>query len=430
MATTKTKSKLKVLLSPWAILTGILCGVIIGLYFPKITTLITPWGKIYLSLLEMCVLPIMITAIISSLGRLFMAKQVGGFMLRLAKIFSLGIIMASLVGFATGLVGKPGAGLSKDSQIILSKLLIKAESESQITDVSSNPLIAFMTDLVPKNIFSAMSKGQNLPALFFAVLFGIALGMVRQESSKTALSIFDAFFNAVLNIMGWVMYGLPFGICFLFAAQISQVGLNIMSALLRYVVIIHIAAISVFLINSVVIRVSAGKSFLQAIAALKETLIVALGTCSSFASIPSALRCLQQGFRLDKRLVNLGVPLGITLNPQGMILFAVVSTIFIAQLYNVTLGAQQLILVFVGSVFMAMAASGAPGGAVVALIAIILEPLGLPVGSSIILLIAIIAVVDPALTLVTVHANCAAATVLGRESNQPLSEKSRIISSG
>ena len=72
-----------------------------------------------------------------------------------------------------------------------------------------------------------------------------------------------------------------------------------------------------------------------------------------------------------------------------MILFAVVSTIFIAQLYNVALGAQQLIIIFICSIFMAMAASGAPGGAVVALIAIILDPLGLPVGSSIILLIAI-----------------------------------------
>ena len=244
-----------------------------------------------------------------------------------------------------------------------------------------------------------------------------------------ALSVFDAFFNAVLNIISWVMYGLPFGICCLFAAQISQVGLDIMSALLRYVIVIHIASIGVFLINSIVIRVFTRKSFLQSIAALKETLIVALGTCSSFASIPSALRCLQQGFRLNERAVNLGVPIGITLNPQGMILFAVVSTIFIAQLYNVTLGAQYLITIFVCSIFMAMAASGAPGGAVVALIAIVLEPLGLPIGSSIILLIAIIAVVDPALTVVTVHANCAAATVLGREDSQSL-QKAGVVKQG
>ena len=426
VAIPEIKSKLKLLLSPWAVLAGIVSGVIIGLYSPGLTAKITPLGKIYLSLLEMCILPIMITAVVSSLGRLFMSKQASGFLLRLGKIFGMGLIMATLIAFATGIIGRPGAGLSKDSQIVLSKLLIKGEAESTVTDVSSDPLMAFMTNLVPKNIFSAMSRGQNLPALFFAVFFGIALGMVRHGSGKVALSIFDAFFNAVLNIISWVMYGLPFGICCLFAAQISQVGLNVMSALLRYVIIIHIAAIGVFLVNSIVIRVVAGKSFLQSIAALKETLIVALGTCSSFASIPSALRCLQGGFRLNEKLVNLGVPIGITLNPQGMILFAVVSTIFIAQLYNVVLGAQQLITIFICSIFMAMAASGAPGGAGVALIAIILEPLGLPVGSSIILLIAIIAVVDPALTVVTVHANCAAAAVLGREKSQFLEGKGDI----
>lgn len=420
VATAKAKSKLNLLLSPWAILAGIVCGVVIGLYFPGLTAKITPWGKIYLSLLEMCVLPIMITAVVSSLGHLFMTKQASGFLLKLAKVFSIGVTVAVLVGIATGLIGKPGAGLSKDSRIILSKLVIEAEAKSTLTDDSSNPFMTFVTNLVPKNIFSAMSRGQNLPALFFAVFFGIALGMVHHESGKIALSIFDASFTAVLNIINWVMYGLPFGICCLFAAQISQVGLDIMSALLRYVIVVHIASIAVFLINSAVIRVFAGKSLFQSIVALKPTLIVALGTCSSFASIPSALRCLQRGFRLNKRAVNLGVPIGITLNPQGMILFAVVSTIFIAQLYNVTLGAQHLITIFICSIFMAMAASGAPGGAVVALIAIILDPLGLPVGSSIILLIAIIAVIDPILTVVTVHANCAAATVLGKEGSQSL----------
>jgi proton glutamate symport protein len=418
VATAKIKSKLKLLLSPWAILAGIVCGVVIGLYFPELTIKITPWGKVYLSLLEMCVLPIMITAVVSSLGRLFMAKEASEFLLKMVKIFSIGVLITALIGIAAGLIGKPGAGLSKDSQIILSKLLIEAEAEPTSTDILLNPFVAFVTSLVPKNIFSAMSRGQNLPALFFAVFFGIALGMVRHESGKMALSVFDAFFNAVLNIISWVMYGLPFGICCLFAAQISQVGLDIMSALLRYVIVMHVASIAMFLINSIIIRVFTGKSFLQSIVALKETLIVALGTCSSFASIPSALRCLQRGFRLNERLVNLGVPIGITLNPQGMILFASVSSIFIAQLYNVTLGAQQLIIIFVCSIFMGMAASGAPGGAVVAMIAIILEPLGLPVGASIILLIAIIAVVDPALTVVTVHANCAAAVVLGREGHQ------------
>jgi proton glutamate symport protein len=416
--TAKAKPKLNILLSPWATLAGIVSGVVIGLYFPGLTTKITPWGKIYLSLLEMCVLPIMITAVVSSLGHLFMTKQASGFLLKLAKIFSIGVTVAVLIGIATGLIGKPGAGLDKDSQIILSKLVIDAEAESTLTDVPTNPFIAFITNLVPKNIFSAMSGGQNLPALFFAVFFGIALGMVHHESGKIALAIFDAFFNAVLNMINWVMYGLPFGICCLFAAQISHVGLDIMSALLRYVIVIHIASIGVFLVNSAVIRVFSGKSILQSSMALKPTLIVALGTCSSFASIPSALRCLQRKFRLNKRAVNLGVPIGITLNPQGMILFAVISSIFIAQLYNVALGAQQLIIIFICSIFMAMAASGAPGGAVVALIAIILDPLGLPVGSSIILLIAIIAVVDPILTVVTVHANCAAATVLGREDSQ------------
>ena len=71
MAAPEKKSIIQLLLSPWAILAGIAAGVLIGLYQPSLAAKLAPTGEMYLSLLQMCVLPIMMTAIISSIAPLF-----------------------------------------------------------------------------------------------------------------------------------------------------------------------------------------------------------------------------------------------------------------------------------------------------------------------------------------------------------------------
>jgi Na+/H+-dicarboxylate symporter len=266
--------------------------------------------------------------------------------------------------------------------------------------------------MVPKNIFSAISLGKPLPVLFFSVIFGMALGSVWQHAKDTALTVIAAFNGALFKIIEWIMYGLPFGLCCLLAEQVAKVGPDIIRALMSYVIIFYGAAITVFVINTLLIKFNSEKSLLRSITDLKEPLIVALATTSSFASIPSALRILEESFKLDKRVVNLMVPIGINMNPQGLLLFATISTVFIAQLFNSSFSLQQYVIVMIGSILMAMAASGVPGGAFVPMIAVVLDPLGLPVNAAVILLFAIVAVIDPAITMVTVHANCTAAIVL------------------
>ena len=57
------------LLSPWAILVSIAAGVLIAVYFKELIPFVAPIGKIYLALLQMCVIPIILTAVTSKIGR-------------------------------------------------------------------------------------------------------------------------------------------------------------------------------------------------------------------------------------------------------------------------------------------------------------------------------------------------------------------------
>lgn len=412
MAAAEIKSLFQFLLSPWAILTGITAGVLIGLYQPSLAPKLAPAGEMYLSLLQMCVLPIMMTAIISSIAPLFAEHEAKQVLYQMILVFGTAIISVTLIGLMFGYIGGPGSNLEHEAKITLSKILVSVETSQGEDPDQAGSLVRFFVDMIPKNVFSAISLGKPVPVLFFSILFGMALGSVWHQARKTALTVIAAFNGALFKIIEWIMYGLPFGLCCLLAEQIARVGPDIIHALFRYVIVFHLAAVTVFVVNTLLIKIISKKSLFHSITYLKEPLIVAMGTTSSFASIPSALRALEDSFQLDKRIVNLIVPVGINMNPQGMLIFATISTLFIAQLFNAHLTGQQYMIVIIGSIFMSMAASGAPGGAIVPMIAIVLEPLGLPVNAAVILLFAIITVVDPALTMVTVHANCTAAIIL------------------
>ncbi len=407
---------LSFLLSPWAILAGMISGVLIGVQYKELAFHLAPLGEVYLALLQMCIIPIMITAVVSSLGRLLMSGKASAYMGRILIVFIVGMFIASAVGLSIGIVAKPGMELSEKAQMTLGKKISELEAVSLERSESTNPALQdFMKEIVAPNVFEAISQGKNLPVLFFFVLLGIAIGLVRSPAGKTLQEIINVFYDALLRIITWVMYGLPFGLCCLLATQVAQIGLDIMFALLKLIISCYLCSLILIGFYGIAIWLKIGGSFLRSFAALKETFVVALGTSSSFATIPTALHGLQNKLHLDKESTNLVVPLGINLNPHGSAMHFAISAVFIAQLYGVSLSVSSLIIVLIGSILAGLAATGAPGAGSLSMIALVLEPLGLPVATAVILLAAVDPILDPIVTLTTVHANCAASAMIGKK---------------
>jgi Na+/H+-dicarboxylate symporter len=83
-----------------------------------------------------------------------------------------------------------------------------------------------------------------------------------------------------------------------------------------------------------------------------------------------------------------------------------------ASRYQRVIGGVWRTLTFFGSIFAGLAAASLPSAAGVAVIAIVLEPLGLPVEVAIVLLIAIDPILDPINAAVDTHVACTVATLV------------------
>jgi len=399
-STDTSRSNLSWLLSPWTILVSMAAGVLIGVLSESTTAVIAPFGNIYLSLLQMCILPILLSAVASSLGGLVRSKRTKGSLKKMMAVFAIGLVVTSLIGVVGGLVGTPGKGLSQGTQKTLGELVHSAGADLDLEmyffkdtpDTDHRPrLLDFFQEIIPPNIISSMTNGRNLQVLFFAVTMGIAAGFLPKRKSDVLLNLLEGIYLTFTKVIKWAMYLLPLGLCCLLAQQVSQIGTDILLALAKFVLVFSGCCLTLFIISTVI--------------------------------IPSALDAMHHGLGFDKTNTNLIVPLGITTCRFGSIVYFAVSTIFVAQLYNVRLDLEGLAIVLIGSILAGMATAGATGVLTLSMMLLVFEPLGLPFAAALVLFIAIDPLVDPLRTLMIVYPTCAAAALVSGQEQHISSDR-------
>jgi adenylate cyclase len=437
--------KMAILKHPVVILAAAVVGSVIGLYNAPISSLmgiesfakiIAIPGRIYLFYLQMTVIPIIITAIASSLGRLIRNKDSrDGFVKKLVLVFLAGIGITAVTGIIIGSLGKPGAGLDQNTRSLLTNL-VSSEPQSDALEVSlSTPalseilqregLASFFSNMVPSNIFSALSLGSTMAVVFFSITFGIAIGLLKDDSATLLINLFSAIFEAFQKLVGASLYLLPLGLICLMAEQIAAVGIQIFMAMSKFIILYCIGTGILFIVSTIIIWQRSGqKNPLKVLSIMFEPVMLALATRNSMATLPSAINSLHRGLGFNKNQVNLTLPLGMTLGRFGNIFYFGVAVFFVAQLYGAQLTAVSYVIIFIGIILAGTATAGASGIVTISVISIALGPLNLPVEAVLVIFMAIDPIIDPFRTLLLVHANIAAtAVIVNRDSSSGLEDE-------
>jgi Na+/H+-dicarboxylate symporter len=423
------KTPVNWLRSPWTIAISVGLSVYLGTGQPQIAAWIAPLGLLYLGLLKMCVLPILLSAITGSIGRLMNTNNAGQSIRRILTIFPLGLLLSSLLVVAIGVVAQPGKNLSTSTLEKLGVLVNQSGIDLEISLSQTAPasemtqLDQIFANVVPDNIFSALSEGQTLKVLIFSIIFGVALGLVREPVTETLFDILESVYKACNQLIQGLTLLLPIGLCSLLANQLSQLGIDVLLSMIRFVILAIITFISIYTLSTLLIWRQSCSSLITVLLKLKEPTFLALATSSSLACIPSAIAALSDGLRFDRQTTQLVTPLSITLCRFGSVIYFALATLFVAQLYNENLSGVDLGIVAVLSILAGMATSGATGVLTLTMLDIVLNPLKLPLEAVLVLLIAIDPILDPFRTLSTVHTGMAATAMIA-EREQAASHQS------
>jgi proton glutamate symport protein len=407
----------QVILSPWATAAALVLAVCLGLWLPHVALALKPVGGVYLALLQMCSLPLVICGVVSSIGRILRDGESKHYLGRLVLVVAGGLFITAALAVVLGLAVRPGSGLGTEASQTLGRLLSESEVQGGIVTVEHKPIsfVDFLASAVPRNIFSALSQGSQLPILFFSLVLGVALGFTSSLKSQQTIEFFEATFDALIKLIEWLLYLLPIGLISLLAPQIAEAGFGIFVAMLKLIVLVNVAALISLLVGNFIIARRTGRPYFAVLRQLLDCLLIAFATKSSFAAIPSALSAMQR-LGMSKNTTDLVIPLSVSLNPIGNVHYYTLGAIFIAQLYGVSFPASSLVILLVGGVMAAVAGSALPSAAAIGVISILLEPLGLPVGAAVILIMAIDPFIDPATTALNVHGSCVAASLVADRS--------------
>ena len=428
----------KILKNPITIFLSVVLGIVFGLYEKDIALSWGVIGDVYLNLFQMTVIPILVTSIVASLAKLMKDKNARSHILKIIFVFILVLTAISVFGTVAGLVGRPGENLGESTTEVLDSIIKDSSDTSQdemaLYDVSKDAgskkssIVDFFVNIVPANIFKAFSNGSILQLVFFSIIFGIAIGFLSEASSARLINAVVSLKDSFQKLISWTMYGLPIGLVFLMGKQIAQVGVEILLAMVKFVVVFYLAGLMAVLISTLIIWIKSGiKSPFQVIKKIVDPIIISFATRNSFAALPSSINALKSlGYKAN--MVDLVFPLGLTVLRFGNIMYFAIASCFVAQIYNTALSVPSLVLVVVGSLLAGTATAGASGLLTLPMISLILDPLGLPVESILIVFMAIDSLIDPMRTLLIVFINIATTALVSAKGKDDDEEEQEEVS--
>lgn len=391
------------------ILAGLALGIVVGAVFygnPVIDTYLKPIGDIFIRLIKMIVVPIVFSSLIVGIAGVGDIKQVGKIGGKTIIYFEIVTTIAIVLGLLIANVTHPGSGVNMSE---LSKVSIDSYVNTAET-VSNHGLIDTLVNIVPQNIFEALTSGNMLSIIFFSVMFGLGLAAIG-EKGKPVIQFFQGVADAMFWVTNQIMKIAPFAVFALIGGTVSKFGLKSLIPLGKLVITTYGSMIFFVVVVLGLIAKLFGTSVISIIKVLKEELILAYTTASSETVLPKIMEKMEK-FGCPKSIASFVVPTGYSFNLDGSTLYQAIAAIFIAQMYGIDLSIMEQINLMIVLMLTSKGIAGVPGVSFVVLLAT-LGSVGIPL-EGLAFIAGIDRILDMARTAVNVIGNSLAVVVISK----------------
>ena len=363
----------------WLILLGLIAGVVVGILMHNhpcapLMQLLTFIGQLFIKLIQMIVIPLVISAIVIGITSVGDSRQVGKLATKMVFYYAIITVAAAVVGTVLALLFKPGLGAA--SYIAATDALSIQETARNFVSTQDHNLFSLILSFIPKNPLTAIANGDMVPILVFSVIFSIALAKVG-DINRPFVSFFESVFAATMKITDWIMSFAAPGVFALTAVAVSAFGVEIFRSISNYLGILALGfAIQLFVVYPLFLKIFSKVPVLMLYAAMAEAMMVAFGTASSSATLPLTIACCEKR-GISHKITNFVIPLGATLNMDGTALLQCVAVIFLAQAYGVVLTPLLIVQIALLAIVASSTSAGIPGAGLITIALVLQAGLGL-----------------------------------------------------
>uniref|UniRef100_A0A8C5K6W6 Amino acid transporter n=1 Tax=Jaculus jaculus TaxID=51337 RepID=A0A8C5K6W6_JACJA len=428
-------------------------------------------GELLMRMLQMLVLPLIVSSLVTGMASLD-NKATGRMGMRAAVYYMVTTVIAVFIGILMVTIIHPGKGskegLRREGRVetvptadafmdlsapnfsslqfktqystrVVTRTIVRTENGSELGASMSPPSSWDNETGVLENVTRALGTLQEvlsfeetvpvpgsanginaLGLVVFSVAFGLVIGGMKHKG-RVLRDFFDSLNEAIMRLVGIIIWYAPVGILFLIAGKILEMEdmavLGGQLGMYTLTVIVGLFLHAVGILPLIYFLVTHRNPF-PFIGGMLQALITAMGTSSSSATLPITFRCLEEGLGVDRRITRFVLPVGATVNMDGTALYEALAAIFIAQVNNYELNLGQITTISITATAASVGAAGIPQAGLVTMV-IVLTSVGLPT-EDITLIIAVDWFLDRLRTMTNVLGDSIGAAVIEHLSQREL----------
>jgi len=357
-----------------------------------------PLGDLFLRLIKFIIVPLVLATLVIGVASIGDPKSLGRVGTKTIGYYLVTTAVAIIIGLGIAFIFSPGKGLSVD---------VPAE-DVEVNE--SEGVIQTLLEIVPENPFGALTEGNILQIIFFAIFIGLAITIIGKKADPV-YRFFDGLSEIMFWVTGIVMRFAPIGILGLVAPIIGQYGASVLLPLLKIILAVGIACLlHAIIVYSLSVKTFANMNPFAFFKGIGPAAVVAFSTASSAGTLPVTIKNTQENLGVSNKISSFVLPLGATINMDGTAIYQGVAVIFIAQFYGLELTFVQLLTVVLMTVLASIGTAGVPGAGMI-MLAMVLGSIGLPL-EGIALIAGIDRILDMFRTTVNVVGDASAAVVV------------------
>lgn len=340
-------------------------------------------GMLFLKLVQMIMIPLIVTSIISGIAsndKENLKKLGGGVLL----YFIATTTVAVSIGTILSQLFKPGSYLHQGAAAVHNEITSSTEGNAALSfELDRIPEV--VSNLLPENPLASMVSGEMLSIVIFTIIIGIAVLSLTEELLRPIKLLLSAIQETCMTIVNWAMRLVPIAVFGLMAQLTSNVGLQSLSGLSFYVLLVLLGLLLLVGFYLLLISIIGKTKPLIFLKKIRDVQLLAFSTTSSAAVMPLSLKTAEEELGVDHNISNFIIPIGVTINMDGTALYQAITTLFIAQAYGLEMSLMNIIVVIITIIAASIGTPAIPGGGVV-ILASVLGSAGIPTEGIIIII--------------------------------------------
>lgn len=361
---------------------GAVLGVILGLLSADVpaptpadqfVTYCGFFGDMFIRLLKMIVVPVVFLSLVG--GAASIAPSHLGRVGVKIFIFYLGTgVLAIAIGLGMANILRPGSDFD-----------VKGHAAELGEIREAPPVKDVVLNIIPTNPLESLAKGDILPIIFFAILFGIGISLVKDSTNAKTAAAANMLHDVCLagaEVMYKIVHGImqyaPVGVFVLITTVFAQQGPKAIGSLFMVTLTVYLGQALHLVVVYGLSLAACGLGLISFVRKAPQVMVTAFVTRTSSGTLPLTLRVTEERLGAPRSIASFSLPLGATINMDGTAIYLGVCAMFIGFATDMPLTFDQQLTVVITATLASIGTAGVPGAGAIMLL-MVMDSIGMGV---------------------------------------------------